>query len=58
MEYLTHRIVSHTSRYKSNLYITFDQIGSLKSERREGAETNPTERAITLGKDINMIGCI
>ena len=51
-------LASHTSRYKYNLYIVFDQIGSFKNEMREGDETNPTERAVTLGKDINMMGCI
>ena len=55
MEYLTHK---NTSRYKSNLYIIFAQIGDLKIETKQGDERNPTERAVTLGKDKNMNGCI
>ena len=55
MLYLTQR--NHTSRYKSNIYIIFNQIGNLNKETKQADETNPTERAVTLGKE-KMSECI
>ena len=47
-KYLTHRM--NTGRCKSNLYIISNQIVNSKKEPMKDDETNPSERAVTLGK--------